>query len=285
MKYVVSFSGGHSSALVAIEAVRKHGKENVILLNHDISSQVEHQDIKRFKNEVADYLGIPITYANAEDFENNPPLKVVRNKWFISSTGRIMCTYFLKIQPFENYMKDHFPASPTKPNDEVTVLIGFDRKEYHRIQRRNTILAATGYMSDFPLAFWERTIYQTEEVGIERPITYKMERHANCIGCLKAGIQHWYVVYILHKDIFDDAVAFERETGFRIHRDFCLEEKLIQFESMKCAGIVPDNTTNSYKFWSRVKKILAEHESCHLPCECSEYLSDENIESPKLLFN
>ena len=30
MKYIVCFSGGHSSALVAIEAAGKYGKENVI---------------------------------------------------------------------------------------------------------------------------------------------------------------------------------------------------------------------------------------------------------------
>lgn len=35
-KAIVCFSGGHSSALVAIEAVRKYGKNNVILLNHNI---------------------------------------------------------------------------------------------------------------------------------------------------------------------------------------------------------------------------------------------------------
>jgi PP-loop superfamily ATP-utilizing enzyme len=44
MKYIVCYSGGHSSALVAIEAVRKYGKENVILLNHDISPNVEDAD-------------------------------------------------------------------------------------------------------------------------------------------------------------------------------------------------------------------------------------------------
>ncbi|MDR1140123.1 MAG: hypothetical protein LBL62_00420 [Planctomycetaceae bacterium] len=284
MKYIVSFSGGHSSALVAIEAVRKHGKDDVILLNHDISSQVEHQDIKRFKNEVAEYLNIPITYANADDFENNPPLRVVRDKLFISPTGRIMCTYFLKTQPFEKYMRANFPATPTKPNNKVTVLVGFEKTEYHRIQRRNTILSAMGYMSEFPLAFWNRTIYQTEEIGIERPVTYKIERHANCMGCLKAGIQHWYVVFILHREIFDDAVAFEKETGFHIHRDFRMEELIGKFESMKCSGIVPDGVTNSHKFWAKVKKILAEHEEYSLPCECSESFQDRCFESKNLLF-
>ena len=67
MKYIVCFSGGHASAITAIEVVRKVGRENVILLNHDISSNVEHEDIKRFKLEVANYLGIDITYANNEN--------------------------------------------------------------------------------------------------------------------------------------------------------------------------------------------------------------------------
>ena len=39
--------------LVAIEVLRKYGKENIILLNHDIHESVEDADIKRFKVEVA----------------------------------------------------------------------------------------------------------------------------------------------------------------------------------------------------------------------------------------
>lgn len=78
MKYIVCYSGGHSSALVAIEAVRKYGKENIILLNHDISKEVEHKDIKRFKNEIAKYLGLEITYANMEGWEYKTPLRVCK---------------------------------------------------------------------------------------------------------------------------------------------------------------------------------------------------------------
>jgi hypothetical protein len=37
------------------------------LLNHDINSRFENKDIKRFKKEVADYLGLQITYANHND--------------------------------------------------------------------------------------------------------------------------------------------------------------------------------------------------------------------------
>ena len=55
-KHIVCYSGGHSSALVAIEVVKLFGKENVILLNHNINPRYEDADIKRFKKEVAEYL-------------------------------------------------------------------------------------------------------------------------------------------------------------------------------------------------------------------------------------
>lgn len=45
-KHIVCYSGGHSSALVAIEVVRKYGNKNVVLLNHDINSSVENEDQK-----------------------------------------------------------------------------------------------------------------------------------------------------------------------------------------------------------------------------------------------
>ena len=41
LKHIVCFSGGHSSAIVAIEVARKFGKENVILLNHNIKGGVD----------------------------------------------------------------------------------------------------------------------------------------------------------------------------------------------------------------------------------------------------
>lgn len=70
MKHIVCYSGGHSSALVAIEVTRAFGKDNVILLNHDINPNVENEDIKRFKKEISDYLEIPITYANIKGISN-----------------------------------------------------------------------------------------------------------------------------------------------------------------------------------------------------------------------
>ena len=85
MKHVVLYSGGHSSALAAIETVRRYGPENTILLNHDINPRTEDADIKRFKREVAEYLGLLIAYANMADVSQKIILTCASNKRRLST--------------------------------------------------------------------------------------------------------------------------------------------------------------------------------------------------------
>ncbi|MHC1683439.1 MAG: hypothetical protein AB6733_10865 [Clostridiaceae bacterium] len=271
MKYIVCFSGGHSSSIVAIEAARKFGKNNVILLNHDISPEVEHEDIKRFKNEVAEYLGIEITYANMEGWETKTPLRVCRELGgFKFGNSPVLCTYHLKTLPFQNWLKENYPIEKGQVRNDITILYGFDRNEAARIQRRSSILGVQGYKSDYPLAYWERTIENTEEIGIERPSVYKFHRHANCIGCLKSGMQSWYLVYCLYPKLWKEAVETEEEIGYSILKDKFLSELEPKFAQMRCQGMVPTEKISPQKFWSKVEKELQLiGQISWLPCECS----------------
>ena len=271
MKYVVCFSGGHSSALVAIEVVRKYGKENVILLNHDLSVEVEDIDIKRFKNEVADYLGIKITYANMPGWEHKTPLKVCKELggWKFGNSP-ILCTYNLKTKPFYQWLDENYPVTKGETRQDVTLLYGFDKEETNRIQRRIGILGDQGYKTDYPLAYWDRTILDTKEIGIEKPNTYKLFKHGNCKGCLKAGKQSWYLVYCLYPKIWEEAIEVENGIGYSLLKDMYLEELIPKFQQMKCRGIIPSEKMNSGKFWSEVRKALPEEgQISFLPCECS----------------
>jgi len=270
MKAVVCYSGGHSSALVAVEAVRRYGSENVILLNHDISPYVEHEDIKRFKREVAEYLGVEVTTANHPKYESMTPLALsVEKKAFQFRPGQALCTHFLKTRPFEMWLLDNFPACSCAPCKEMVILYGFDANEPERIERRRKNLEGRGYYTDFPLAFWERTIHDIEEIGIEKPSTYSTWKHANCIGCLKAGRQHWYCVYCLRPDIWADAIAAEAEIGHSIIKGVYLKELEPQFEEMRnIKKICPTDKGNSAEFWARARKAIPEQMSL-LPCDCS----------------
>lgn len=260
MKYVVCFSGGHSSALAAIETVRKYEKENVVLLNHNISSKVEHKDIKRFKQDIADYLDLPITYANMEGWEEKTPCKIMVECGG-NSFGLIHCTRKLKTEPFNKWLKEH--------QEEMTIIYGFDKNEINRIQRRVGVMATMGYKTDYPLALWERTIEKTEDIGILRPSTYRLFRHANCIGCLKSGKQQWYIVYCLYPEIWKEAKQSEKEIGYSILKDTYLEDLENQFYDMKYKKLIcPDEKTNPATFWAKVNKTLPGQASI-LPCECA----------------
>lgn len=263
MKCIVCFSGGHSSAIAAIETVRKYGKEAVILLNHDISSHVEHEDIKRFKREVADYLGLSITYANMPCWDTTPPLSVaIKNKGFKAYNSPAFCTARLKTEPFRRWLAENGECGDS-------VIYGFDPEETNRMFRRSDIMQAMGYKAVFPLADWERTIYATEEVGIERPITYQIYKHANCIGCLKAGRQHWYCVYCLRPDIWEEAKAAEAEIGYSIIKGAYLKDLEPKFQEMRDRlKIVPTDKTNSARFWADVRKAIPE-EDPDVPCDCT----------------
>jgi hypothetical protein len=269
VKHVVCYSGGHSSALVGIEVARRYSKENVILLNHDIPAHTEDADIKRFKREVADYLGLPITYANHKDPNADQFDVCVQAQAFKVNDGRELCTNRLKTEPFMRYLAAHHA------DKECVIYYGFDANETDRIQRRSSFLGALDYRTDYPLALWpDRTISSTLEIGIELPNTYSVFIHANCVGCLKAGLQHWYVVYCTRPDIWERAKWAEEEIGYAIHHDdngpVYLEDIEPKFEAMRRAGIPATERMSHQKFWGGANKIvkISVQQQSLLPCEC-----------------
>lgn len=267
MKHIVCYSGGHSSALVAIEVVRRFGKDSVILLNHDLHVSAEGTDIKRFKKEVADYLGVDITYANHPEYDKKDQFDVVVDaKAFKVGSGTALCTHRLKTGPFEKWLKGN-----AQDKENFIIYYGFDLGEKARIQRRSSVLGQMGYKTDYPLALWEnRTIYSTNEIGILPPNTYNVFKHANCIGCLKAGKQHWYIVFLTRPDVWEKAKNTEDMIGYSIIKGVFLDELEPVFQQMKELGITTTEHEKGVSFFARVRKEFRdiETDSDTKPCEC-----------------
>lgn len=260
MKYVVCYSGGHASALCAVEAVRHYGRENVILLNHGICGRVEHPDIQRFKDEVAAFLGLPITPASMEGFEEKDRFDVCMEiKAFkCGNQSTALCTNRLKTEPFRLWLSENFPASKENPREDIVVLYGFSEQEVNRMKRRTEVMSSMGYKVDFPLVNWDRTIFAIEEIGIARPSTYRFRKHANCSGCLKGGKQAWYVTYCTDPEIFDKAKKAEEKIGHSILKDTFLCDIEALFYDMKTAGVEPTELIPPARFWADAKKKVAE---------------------------
>lgn len=257
MKYIVCFSGGHSSAISAIETVRKVGKENTILLTHHISQNVEDPDVERFRHEVAKYLGMEITSCDMPDWDVKDPLDICMDiKAFKVGNGTCLCTNRLKTQPFHKWLKGNYPSKPNNPREDIVIVYGFDKSETNRIERRRKIMLAMGYNIACPLAEWNRTIQKTEDIGIQRPSTYDRFRHANCMGCLKAGKQQWYITYCLRPDLWEKAKSAEEKIGYSILKKAYLKDLEEQFKKMKEIGVEPTEKINSATFWAMVRRML-----------------------------
>jgi len=271
VKHIICYSGGHSSARVAIEVINKYGVENCMLLNHDITERSEDQDIKRFKNEIAEYLGISITYANMIGWQDKDQFDVaIEEKAFKAIGIPALCTNRMKTRPFMKFLKEEFP------DKNCVLYYGFDKDETDRMERRTRILGEAGYKVDYPLATWEESIESTSEIGIEPPMSYSNFKHANCTGCLKAGAQHWYIVYCTRPDIFQKAKETEDIIGYTIIKKMSLTDYEETFEKMKRLGVEPTEHVPFQTFWARVRRVIKEDEIAKfdleveaMPCMCT----------------
>lgn len=282
------FSGGHSSGVTALNVADRYGTGDMILLNHNISGFVESADIKRFKKEVAAHLQLPITYANikgiSEESELPDQFQVCVDAGAIVNprTFDAICTSRLKTEPFYAFLAEKFPAGGDAslfPAEDVILYYGFDKKEMHRVNRRSQLLGMMGYKTDFPSALWDEVKFtSTHQIGIIPPATYELWLHANCIGCLKSGLLHWYVVYVHRPDIYARGVWMEEETGYTVHSiirkgvkiKISLEELAVYFENMKQSGVPATEHQPPLKFARSLDKYKIAACDPGKPCSCTE---------------
>jgi hypothetical protein len=115
---------------------------------------------------------------------------VAEQKVIIPNERRAPCSHELKIMPFRRYI--------TQLPRPLTMMLGMDWKEQHRLEAPRKAYEALGYQVDYPLMWkpWELRPYQDvirEEWGIEPPRLYAMGfPHNNCGGrCIKQGVKEW----------------------------------------------------------------------------------------------
>lgn len=259
-KYVVCYSGGRSSGECALSVAKKYGAENVILLNHNITGRVERKETKRYKQDVADYLGLEITYANHKNWEEKTPIQVVKDIGYFSNrkTGQVLCTYELKTLPFYNWLAEN------DPNCENVYIYGLDKDEPTRIANRSQKMGQQGYKTMFPMLWDDSEIVRLEDAGIKPPSCYDRFKHSNCTGCLKAGFQHWYIVYQEDRAMFDEVAEFELDVNYSLRRQkgktAFLDDKRELFDKMISAGVPATEHIPHQKYWPMAKRMVESHE-------------------------
>jgi len=206
VNHIVAFSGGLASAVVAKIVSDKVG---VTLLFHDTKSEPE--DNNRFRFEVSQYLGIPIT----EISEGRNIWQLFKDSGYLGNARNTMCSRILKQELSMKYCKEHKPC---------VIYFGFTVDEYRRAQNVLSRYAQKGIEAKFPLIEQqiskEECRHRIENCwGIRPPAMYEHFNHANCMPCIKGKLGYWGLVYKYEHEAWDRAVQAEREHGHTILTD------------------------------------------------------------------
>lgn len=231
MNYIMSLSGGVSSAVAADRKISRYGRRKVILWFAD--TLAEDEDLYRFvDNCMRRWGGKLYRYC-----DGRTPEQVAVDKQIIPNQKIAPCTHVLKIQPFTRWLW-RIPRP-------VTVLLGLSWTEQHRIDERQFWhkknggwKPPTGYQAriagvyeDFPL-LWKPIVhfpfqYVREIMGIEIPMLYQLGfDHNNCGGeCFRQSIGNWLLLRdkcperFMHKARWEMYMQKRFETDFTIIRD------------------------------------------------------------------
>jgi len=214
MKHIVQFSGGAASSYVAWMVAQKH-PHNTVLLFHD--TKAEHPDAYRFREQVSDYIGIPIT----EYSDGRSLWEVIDDNKALPSYFMRFCTRILKQEPAEEFLQDM--------QEDYILYNGFGPDEGRRVQRATARAESLGRTVSSPLFDEQIHDGQVKNIirndwGICLPEPYQHLLHNNCIPCFLGGKEHFRRVAKHYPEQFDRAIMKEDDIGYTVFKDCTLRE-------------------------------------------------------------
>jgi hypothetical protein len=202
MEHIVSISSGLSSAIAGERVMKRYPWAQFVFMD----TLFEDEDNYRFLSEYEKHFGINII----KIIEGRNPYEVSRAERVIPNSRVAPCTHRLKLEPFAQYLQDMMIQ-------DITIHIGYDFTEMHRMETTTAKYEAMGYLADYPL-LWKPFEFRPYEYvvrgwGIEPPRMYQMGyTHANCGGrCVKQGQGDWTRTLINFPERFAECEEWERE--------------------------------------------------------------------------
>lgn len=208
---VVWFSCGAASAVAAKKTVEKYGENNTVLIVNNPVDE-EHEDNRRFLNDVSKWIDRPIILATNPIFNTTSAVDIWELRQYMSGVKGAPCTQLLK--------KAARYAFESKNHIDFHVL-GFtvDEKARHErfinYERENVLPVLIDEGITKPDCF---QILKTS--GIELPAIYGLGYpNANCIGCVKAtSPTYWNHVRTTHPNVFKERADQSYRIGARLVR-------------------------------------------------------------------
>lgn len=206
----VWFSCGAASAVAAKKTIEKYGNTHTIrVLNNPVKE--EHSDNIRFKNDIANWLGVDIETVFNSSYPSCSAVDVWDDRQYMSSIKGAPCTSLLKKDARRKWeMTNHCDY----------MVLGYTYDEQHRHQR-----AIKKYPNIVPVLIDMEITKQDcfnilHRAGIKLPEIYSLGfPNANCIGCVKAtSPTYWNLVRKTFPDIFNERAEQSRELNVMLAR-------------------------------------------------------------------
>ena len=202
VRHILSLSGGKDSSALAI-----YLKDRIPELEYVFADTGEElPETYEYLERLEAFLGQPITYLNPErSFET---LLKARGGFLPSPQAR-WCTEYLKIKPFERYLKD----------DLCYNYIGIRADEPYRkgyISSKPNIIPRYPFVEDGITE--EDVIRILEDSGLGLPTYYEWRSRSGCYFCFFQRRIEWVGLLEHHPDLFIRAMSFEKfdvDTGVR----------------------------------------------------------------------
>ncbi len=211
MKIAVWFSCGAASAVAAKLIIDKYGSDHMVtVLNNPVIE--EDSDNSRFRQEVAEWLGVKIQLVSNSKWPAASAYEVWEKRKFMSSPKGAPCTAELKIRARQEWEKTNLCDWH---------VLGFTAEEKDRFERfklteRKNTLA--------PLI--ENNLNKQDCFDILLNAKLRLPRvyalgypNANCIGCVKAASpEYWNHVRKIHPSVFKNRAEQSRRIGAKLVR-------------------------------------------------------------------
>lgn len=221
MKRIVFYSGGIGSWGTAKRVIKKHGKENVILLFTD--TLIEDEDLYRFLDETVAEMGVE--YIRLE--EGRTPWEVFKDVRYLGNSRIAQCSHILKQEIAEKWIYENYNE------DECILYLGIDWTEAHRtIKTTENWLPYTVKfpMCNEPYVSKDELLEELNLLGIKTPRLYTMGfSHNNCGGfCVRAGQAHFKNLLEQKPDLYKYHEQKEQEMREFLDKDISILRRQIK---------------------------------------------------------
>jgi 3'-phosphoadenosine 5'-phosphosulfate sulfotransferase (PAPS reductase)/FAD synthetase len=211
------FSGGAASSVVAKMIADKYPNDTILL---HTPTGAEHPDADRFRDQVAKFIGLPITIES----HKRTLWDLVESYKQIPNDGLPYCTQKMKLIPQDRFLKRF-----EKQNQDFIQYLGLGVDEWGRMQKVWARNQQKERKVEFPLLDARLTGDDCQKIIREEwkiclPQPYQYLSHNNCIPCYKGGKSHWYKVWKHYRAEFDRSANAERDASNTVFNGVSLDE-------------------------------------------------------------